>query len=144
MENGPCYINRDSNSTTHNPWSWNNNVNMLYIDQPVQTGFSYDEIVPSVLDLLTGNITPANETETSNATSVTGLLPSQDPASAVNTTMNAARVIWQFTQIWLQDFPEHKTSNDRVSVWTNSVCLFPSRCAISLTMISTVVIGAQA
>jgi hypothetical protein len=36
FENGPCFINPDSNSTTLNEWSWNNNVNMLYIDQPVQ------------------------------------------------------------------------------------------------------------
>ena len=29
QENGPCVVNRDSNSTELNPWSWNNNVNML-------------------------------------------------------------------------------------------------------------------
>ena len=39
-ENGPCFVNKDSNSTYLNPWSWNNEVNMLYIDQPVQVGFS--------------------------------------------------------------------------------------------------------
>jgi hypothetical protein len=120
-ENGPCYINSDSNSTTLNPWSWNNKVNMLYLDQPVQVGFSYDQLVPSVLDLLTGAVTPANGSETSSATSLTGILPSQNPSSAVNTTANAAKIIWQFTQIWLQDFPEHKTQDDRISVWANSV-----------------------
>jgi len=31
QENGPCSINRDSNSTTLNPWSWNQEFNMLYI-----------------------------------------------------------------------------------------------------------------
>lgn len=31
QENGPCSVNPDSNSTTLNPWSWNTNVNMLYI-----------------------------------------------------------------------------------------------------------------
>ncbi|KAF2034063.1 alpha/beta-hydrolase [Setomelanomma holmii] len=119
-ENGPCFINPDSNSTTHNPWSWNNNVNMLYIEQPVQTGFSYDELVPSILDLLTGAVTPVKGSATSNATAVTGILPSQNPGSAPNTTMNAARMIWQFTQIWLQEFPEFATSDDRVSIWANS------------------------
>lgn len=124
VENGPCNINRDSNSTTLNPWSWNNNVNMLYVDQPVQVGFSYDELVPSILNLLTGTITSSNGSEASNAISVTGILPSQNPASAVNTTMNAARVLWQFTQIWLQDFPEHKSSDDHLSIWANSVSTY--------------------
>jgi hypothetical protein len=120
-ENGPCYINPDSNSTTLNPWSWNNKVNMLYLDQPVQVGFSYDQLVPSVLDLLTGAVTPANGSQMSSAISVTGILPSQNPSSAANTTANAARIIWQFTQIWLQDFPEHNSNDNRISVWANSV-----------------------
>lgn len=25
-ENGPCFVNNDSNSTYLNPWSWNNEV----------------------------------------------------------------------------------------------------------------------
>ena len=29
QENGPCTVNNDSNSTELNPWSWNNNSNML-------------------------------------------------------------------------------------------------------------------
>ncbi|KAF2798040.1 alpha/beta-hydrolase [Melanomma pulvis-pyrius CBS 109.77] len=119
-ENGPCTINSDSNSTTLNPWSWNNNVNMLYVDQPVQVGFSYDTLVPSTLDLLTGNISPHNGTANTNGTFVSGVLPSQDPGSAANTTANAANIMWQFTQIWIQEFPEHKSSDDRVSVWANS------------------------
>jgi len=40
QENGPCFVGSDSNSTYLNPYSWNNEVNMLYIDQPVQVGFS--------------------------------------------------------------------------------------------------------
>ncbi|KAF2687333.1 putative carboxypeptidase S1 [Lentithecium fluviatile CBS 122367] len=119
-ENGPCSINSDSNSTSLNPWSWNNHVNMLYIDQPVQVGFSYDELVPSMLDLLSGTIAPGNGSETSTATSVAGILPSQEPDQAANTTANAARILWQFTQVWLQEFPQHESSDDRVSIWANS------------------------
>jgi hypothetical protein len=126
-ENGPCYINADSNSTTLNPWSWNNNVNMIYIDQPAQVGYSYDKLVPSMLDLLTGSITPSNGSEVSNVTSLAGTFASQDPSSAANTTGNAARILWQFTQIWLQEFPEYKSSDDRISIWANSVrCYSPS------------------
>jgi hypothetical protein len=35
QENGPCRVNRDSNSTTLNPDSWNQEVNMLYIGTTV-------------------------------------------------------------------------------------------------------------
>src|ERR1700753_3636737 len=72
QENGPCSVNRDSNSTSLNPWSWNQEVNMLYIgkyrkerhllsfsqqvDQPVQTGFSYDTLMNGVYDALQGTI----------------------------------------------------------------------------------------
>ena len=51
QENGPCQVNVDSNSTFLNPWSFNNEVNMLYIDQPDQTGLSYDILVNMTLDL---------------------------------------------------------------------------------------------
>ncbi|KAK0754551.1 Alpha/Beta hydrolase protein [Schizothecium vesticola] len=56
--NGPCIVQPDSNSTVLNPWSWNKVSNMLYIDQPVQTGFSYDDLpVDGIMDMLTGDIT---------------------------------------------------------------------------------------
>jgi len=40
-ENGPCTVNPDGQNTTTNPYSWNSNANLLYIDQPTGTGFSY-------------------------------------------------------------------------------------------------------
>ncbi|RPD60143.1 alpha/beta-hydrolase [Lentinus tigrinus ALCF2SS1-6] len=40
QENGPCRINNDSSSVSFNPFSWNNVSNMIYIDQPIPTGFS--------------------------------------------------------------------------------------------------------
>ncbi|KAJ7915166.1 alpha/beta-hydrolase [Mycena leptocephala] len=41
QENGPCTVNADGNSTTLNPFSWNSVTNMIYIDQPIGTGFSF-------------------------------------------------------------------------------------------------------
>jgi cathepsin A (carboxypeptidase C) len=40
-ENGPCTVNADGTDTITNPSSWNSNANLLYIDQPAGTGFSY-------------------------------------------------------------------------------------------------------
>ncbi|KAJ7025419.1 alpha/beta-hydrolase [Mycena alexandri] len=40
-EHGPCTVNADGNSTTLNPNSWNSVSNMIYIDQPIGTGFSF-------------------------------------------------------------------------------------------------------
>lgn len=39
VENGPCFVSYDSNLITLNPWSWNNRVNVLYVDQPVQANY---------------------------------------------------------------------------------------------------------
>ncbi|KAJ6552198.1 alpha/beta-hydrolase [Mycena vulgaris] len=41
QENGPCTVNADGKSTTLNPFSWNSVSNMIYIDQPIGTGFSF-------------------------------------------------------------------------------------------------------
>ena len=105
-ENGPCFINQDSNSTTLNPWSWNNEVNMLYIDQPTQTGFSYDVLTNGTLDQLTSNISIADfstGTPESNNTFVVGTFASQDQNATANTTADGAHALWHFAQIWLQE-----------------------------------------
>ncbi|KAL0566430.1 hypothetical protein V5O48_012347 [Marasmius crinis-equi] len=44
QELGPCRITNDSTSVTLNPFSWNTNSNILFIDQPVGVGFSHGDM----------------------------------------------------------------------------------------------------
>lgn len=50
QENGPCYVNPDNVTTVINKYSWNNVSNMIYIDQPMNTGFSYGSAVVNSTD----------------------------------------------------------------------------------------------
>ena len=95
QENGPCGVNNDSSSTYLNPWSWNNEVNMLYIDQPAQVGMSYDVLTNvsvnqpsldqnSIVTVLTGAV-PAG-----NNTFMTGTYGSQNASGAANSTENVS------------------------------------------------------
>ncbi|KAF9644836.1 serine carboxypeptidase [Thelephora ganbajun] len=47
QEHGPCLINNDSSTVRLNPQSWNENSNVLYLDQPVGVGFSYGDATTS-------------------------------------------------------------------------------------------------
>lgn len=44
VENGPFLFDSDSNSIYTNKYSWNTNANLLYIDQPLGTGFSNPDL----------------------------------------------------------------------------------------------------
>jgi carboxypeptidase C (cathepsin A) len=41
QENGPCQFYNGASTPSLNPYSFNNYANMLYVDQPAGTGFSY-------------------------------------------------------------------------------------------------------
>ncbi|OHW93643.1 serine carboxypeptidase [Colletotrichum incanum] len=50
LELGPCLINDNGTGTVHNPYAWNSNSSMIFVDQPAGTGLSYfdKDIVPPV------------------------------------------------------------------------------------------------
>lgn len=124
QENGPCFIGKDSNSTYLNPYAWNNEVNLLYIDQPSQVGFSYDVPTNGTKNLAAEDaITPMNFTKgvpKQNNTFLVGTFSSQSNLTTSNSTIHAAHAIWHFAQTWFSEFPFYKPHDDRISLWTES------------------------
>ncbi|KAK5128269.1 hypothetical protein LTR85_002936 [Meristemomyces frigidus] len=127
-ENGPCFVGNDSNSTYLNPWSWNNEVNILYIDQPTQVGFSYDTPTNVTASLLNEQFTGfqyeaadfSGGVPESNLTFITGTTGSQNVTYTANTTSHAAVAIWHFAQTWFEEFPFYKPADEQISLFTES------------------------
>ncbi|KAF3771034.1 carboxypeptidase S1 [Cryphonectria parasitica EP155] len=137
-ENGPCVIEADSNSSAPNPWAWNNEVNVLFIDQPVQVGFSYDSLNNGTYELLRNNPMESElsgddewspirlrdlvdgEVPEQNATFYVGTFPSQNLTQTPNSTEHAAVALWHFAQTWFEEFPEYKPHDEKISLWTES------------------------
>ncbi|TPX11653.1 uncharacterized protein E0L32_007632 [Thyridium curvatum] len=123
VENGPCFVNPDSNSTRLNEWSWNNEVNMLYLDQPVQVGLSYDTLANYTVNTFTGATTKLKDNEPipeQNATFFTGTFPSNNRNRTSQGTQNAAVALWHFAQVWFQEFPGYHPNDSRISIATES------------------------
>ena len=99
---------------------------MLYIDQPNQVGFSWDILTNGTKDQTESeddNLAPVDPTAplpALNSTFSTGTFPSQQPANSANSTVNAARALWHFAQVWFQEFPDYKPNNDKISIFTES------------------------
>ncbi|KAI4602361.1 hypothetical protein KJ359_009602 [Pestalotiopsis sp. 9143b] len=123
-ENGPCLVAADSADTVLNPWSWNNEVNMLYIDQPVQVGFSYDVLINGTVDEVASpfQVTPVASLASANLSSTVlgGTFSSGNASSTASTTTAAAKAAWHFMQIWLTEFPHYKPENNTFSIWAES------------------------
>ncbi|KAF4997261.1 hypothetical protein FGRMN_3996 [Fusarium graminum] len=118
----PCVVNTDSNSTTLNKLAWNKHVNMLYIDQPLGTGFSYVSLLNGSFDTPTQTFTPAKDGKVpeTNVTFLQATLDSGEPETIPRTTMSGARTLWAFAQVWFNEFPKRRTRNSEISLWTSS------------------------
>ncbi|RDA84713.1 hypothetical protein CP532_5232 [Ophiocordyceps camponoti-leonardi (nom. inval.)] len=121
-ENGPCRV-EENMTTSSNGWSWNREHNMLYVDQPVHTGFSYDVPTAGTFNAKWGNITvqggsPAAQTRGQGA--IPGIFSSQDPQATANTTANAGRQYWNFLQVWSHDFLAGRPHKDSLALWAES------------------------
>lgn len=96
---------------------------MLYIDQPVQVGFSYDVLTNGTINEIKSpfEVTPfEDEILETNMTTLTGTFSSQDFTQAPNTTDMAAVAIWEMVQVFLESFEPYTPHDNKVSVWGES------------------------
>lgn len=122
-ENGPCFVSNDSQTTYLNPWSWNNEANLLFIDQPTQVGYSYDVLTNVTVDMVNSGIVPAdfsNGVPETNNTFLVGTSSSQKIENTANSTQHAAVALWHFAQTWFEEFPDYKPNNEQISLFTES------------------------
>ncbi|KAH0154649.1 alpha/beta-hydrolase, partial [Aureobasidium melanogenum] len=93
---------------------------MLYIDQPVQTGFSYDTLVNGTISEALSPFAVLPAQITTNDTSLAGIFSSGNLSLAPNSTMAVAPPMWDFMQIWLKDFPGYTGDKQSFSIWGES------------------------
>lgn len=112
-EMGPCEIiqlENGSYGTQMNEWGWDRSSNLLFIDQPTQVGFSYDQPYDVSVNLLSGAIItpPTSLPEDTPAWGfLNGTLASGKLHHTENSTFIAARVAWHFLQGFLSAFPQY-------------------------------------
>jgi carboxypeptidase C (cathepsin A) len=108
QENGPCGVDIDGN-VYNNPYSWNNATNMLYIDQPTQTGFSYSIPVPGYTDPTTDDLVvlPSNSCPDYAADLGCGTYSYANVSLTANTTDAAAPNFYLTLQGFMGAFPQY-------------------------------------
>ena len=123
LEAGPCEVVEIAQGrlgTQPRDWGWDRSSNVLFIDQPNEVGFSYDEATKGSLDLFSGEITEPPSSALDSSTSDTflnGTFSSNNASNTANTTQIAAHTIWHMLQGFLGAFPQYNpgtVSNDSV------------------------------
>lgn len=113
QENGPCEVVEIAEGklgTQPREWGWDRSSNILYIDQPNLTGFSYDNTTDGTLNLITSTISTPPSLGSGNQTPHTflnGTFSSNNSASTTNTTEIAAHALWHMLQGFLGTFPQY-------------------------------------
>jgi Serine carboxypeptidase len=106
-ENGPCRVNADGNAYD-NPYSWSTVSNMLYIDQPTTSGFSYSALVPGYVNSngVADFIVPLNNT-TCPPNVTCGTYSSPNIEFIPNSTAAAVPLFWATLQGFMGAFPKY-------------------------------------
>ncbi|EME88109.1 uncharacterized protein MYCFIDRAFT_48317 [Pseudocercospora fijiensis CIRAD86] len=106
-ENGPCWV--DYNGTLQvNENSWTNVSNVIYIDQPTGTGFSYSIPVNGYIDADTGYLVelPSAVCPDYATADYCGTYSSSNVIHTANSTLAAAPYIWKALQGFTGAFPQ--------------------------------------
>lgn len=136
-EMGPCEVVQLPNgsySTQPRLWGWDRSSNLLFIDQPTQTGFSYDERINAAIDLskdfpysLESRMVPAPLAPGAPAwRNVNGTFASGRVMDTQHSTALAARACWHFLQGFISAFPQYNpgTRPNRTTIEPAGVNLF--------------------
>lgn len=113
QENGPCEVQQiadGSYGTVPRLWGWDRSSNMLFIDQPVQTGLSYDAQYNLTRNFWNDTYEPGNKPGLpglASALSGQGTFGSQNQLATANTSLIAANAVWHFLQTFLTTFPTY-------------------------------------
>lgn len=108
QELGPCRV--DSNGkVVDNPYAWNNASNMIFIDQPAQTGFSYSDAISGYLGV-TGDIVQLPDADCPSWAKGCATYSYPSPAYTANSTKNAAPGMWKTLQGFMGAFPQYSRS----------------------------------
>jgi carboxypeptidase C (cathepsin A) len=137
QEIGPCEIVQLPNgsySTQPRPFGWDRSSNLLFIDQPTQTGFSYDELVNVSVDFSKDKpfvnerrVSPSPlPPDTPAWRYMNGTFSSGQDENTQNSTAIAARACWHFLQGFLSAFPQYNpgTRPNQTTVEPAGVNLF--------------------
>lgn len=103
---------------------------MLYIDQPVQVGFSYDTLTNITVNTwgakgyIDANITVTDFSDgvpEQNNTFFVGTSGSQKISHTANSTHHAAVALWHFAQTWFEEVSAFVNDEIAVSSYVNVV-----------------------
>lgn len=114
QELGPCNVTKDL-KTQVNPYSWNEVSNLLFLSQPVGTGFSYSEEEEGSFEPYTGQFLNAS------VAPPTGIYPVVD-AHTLDTTNLAAVAAWHILQGFYSALPQLDSGvkSKTFNLWTES------------------------
>ena len=113
QEVGPCQvveIDIGKLGTEAREWGWDRSSNIVFIDQPVQVGFSYDVLTNASLNLIDDVLSyPAASKPITQPsyTFLNGTFGSGNSNNSASTSQVAAQAVWHFLQAFLGIFPQY-------------------------------------